>query len=93
MPTGLLMNQGNPSLAFALGECRKRTSSWPSSTANILDRQQTTVAISLEHSDYFVKNLAEIRAEARVGFAMYEPNPWVTGMTTGAVAAQSNAKK
>jgi len=62
-----------------------------SSTAAVLDRQEAMVAISFEHSDYFTRNLCAIRAEARVGLAVFVPNAWVTGNFVGAFAAESSA--
>jgi hypothetical protein len=48
-------------------------------TAEILDREEATVGISLEHADYFVRNLAAIRCEARVGLGVYVPGAWCFG--------------
>jgi hypothetical protein len=48
-------------------------------TAEILDREEATVGVSLEHSDYFVRNLAAIRCEARVGLGVYVPGAWCFG--------------
>lgn len=50
-----------------------------SAQAEIFDRQQATVAISTEHSDYFVKNLVAIRVEERVALAVYRTGAFVTG--------------
>jgi HK97 family phage major capsid protein len=61
-----------------------------STTAAILDRQEAVVQISFEHADYFTRNLCAIRAEARVGLAVFVPNAWVVGNFSGAVAAESS---
>jgi hypothetical protein len=63
-----------------------------STTANVLDRQEAQVAISFEHSDYFTRNLCAIRAEARVGLAVFVPNAWVTGtFTVGSATTAQHA--
>jgi hypothetical protein len=49
------------------------------STAAILDRMEAAVAISYEHSDFFTRNLVALRAEARVGLAVFSPSAWITG--------------
>lgn len=62
-----------------------------SSAAGILDRMEAQVAISFEHSDYFTRNLCAIRAEARVGLAVFVPGAWCTGNFSGAVAAAESS--
>lgn len=47
--------------------------------AEIRDREETTVAISTEHSDYFQRNMVLIRAEKRVALVVKRPNAFVTG--------------
>lgn len=47
--------------------------------AEIFDRQQATVDVSTEHSDYFVKNMVAIRAEERIALAVYRPASFVYG--------------
>jgi hypothetical protein len=61
-----------------------------SATCEILDRQESSVMISFEHADYFTKNLAALRCEARVGLGLYVPTAWVHGNTSGALLAAHN---
>jgi HK97 family phage major capsid protein len=41
--------------------------------AEIFDRQEATIDISTEHSDYFVKNIVAIRAEERLALGGLPP--------------------
>lgn len=45
--------------------------------ATIFDRQQTTIKVGDQHSDYFTRNLLVILAEKRVGVAWHRPNLFV----------------
>jgi len=49
--------------------------------AAIFDREQAIVEISFENEDDFVNNLATIRCEERVTFALYVPLAFVAGKT------------
>jgi HK97 family phage major capsid protein len=64
-----------------------------SSTCELLDRQEATIGISFEHSDYFTRNLCAIRCEARVGLGLYVPNAWVVGSFSVAVQAQQQPQQ
>lgn len=49
-------------------------------TAAVLrDRQELSVEISYQHSDYFVRNKVAVRAEERVALVCYRPAAYVTG--------------
>lgn len=48
-------------------------------SAEIRDRMATTIAISTEHQDFFVKNQVMIRAEKRMAMVTKRPNSFVTG--------------
>lgn len=50
--------------------------------AEIRDRMEMQVAISTEHSDYFVRNLVAIRAEKRLALITKRVNSYVTGTFT-----------
>ncbi len=47
--------------------------------AAIWDRQQASVEISREHSDFFVRNLAAILCESRLALTVYRPTAFVYG--------------
>jgi HK97 family phage major capsid protein len=50
--------------------------------AEIRDRQEMTVEISTEHSDYFTRNLIAVRAEKRLALITKRPSSFVTGTFT-----------
>lgn len=41
--------------------------------STLFDRQQTTIKVGDQHSDYFIRNLLVIRAEKRIGVAWHRP--------------------
>jgi len=50
--------------------------------AEIRDRQEMTVEISTEHSDFFVRNLLAVRAEKRLALVTKRPSSFVQGTFT-----------
>jgi hypothetical protein len=65
-----------------------------SSAASILDREEAAIMISYEHADFFTRNLAAIRCEARVGLAVFVPAAWVTGVfPAGSMTQAAPAQK
>ena len=53
-----------------------------SESAEVLDRLDATIEISLDYSDYRARNLAMILCEARTVLLTYRPNAFVTGSLT-----------
>lgn len=47
--------------------------------AQIFDRQESTIEISTEHSDFFARNMVMLRAEERLAFAIYKPGAFILG--------------
>lgn len=47
--------------------------------ASIRDREDVTVEISTEHSDYFIKNMVAIRCEERLALVNRRPASFITG--------------
>ena len=52
--------------------------------AAVFDRQQATIELSREHSDYFVKNLVAILCEERLTLVVFRPDAFVYGGLVGA---------
>jgi HK97 family phage major capsid protein len=52
--------------------------------ACIWDREQSTVRVSDQHSDFFTKNLVAILAEERLALTVFRPEAIVLGTFTGA---------
>jgi HK97 family phage major capsid protein len=55
--------------------------------AQIFDRQDATVEISTEHSDFFARNMVLLRAEERLALAVYRTTAWTKGDFTAAITA------
>jgi HK97 family phage major capsid protein len=64
-----------------------------STAASILDREEAAIMISYEHADFFTRNLAAIRCEARVGLAVFVPSAWVTGLFPAGSVTQAAPQK
>lgn len=47
--------------------------------AQIFDRETTTVEVSTEDRDNFVKNMVTVRAEERLAMAVYRPQSFISG--------------
>lgn len=47
--------------------------------AQIWDREQSTIRVAEQHSDFFVKNMVAILAEERLALAIYRPLSFVKG--------------
>ena len=47
--------------------------------AQIFDREDASITISTEHSDFFVKNMVAILAEERLALVVYKPLGIITG--------------
>lgn len=52
----------------------------------IMDRMETTIEVSTEHSDFFTKNLVAVRAEKRLALITRRPGSFVTGTLTSSPA-------
>lgn len=55
--------------------------------AQVFDRQDATVEVSTEHSDFFTKNLVAIRAEQRLALAVYRTGAFIKGDFAAALTA------
>ena len=47
--------------------------------AQIIERETATVAVSFEHADFFVRNLAALRVEERIDLGIFQPFAFVKG--------------
>jgi HK97 family phage major capsid protein len=47
--------------------------------AQVFDREQASIEISTEHSDYFARNLVAIKAYERLALAIYRPEAFIAG--------------
>lgn len=47
--------------------------------ATVFDRMQSTIEVSLDHSDYFIKGLAAIKADERLALVTRRPESFVYG--------------
>lgn len=47
--------------------------------ATIFDREQATVRVAEQHSDFFVRNMVAILAEERIALVVFRPDAFVTG--------------
>jgi HK97 family phage major capsid protein len=50
-----------------------------STACALFDRQQATIEVSREHSDYFIRNIAAILCELRVSFAVFNSAAFISG--------------
>ena len=61
-----------------------------STAAQIFDRQDATVEISTEHSDFFARNLVMMRAEERLALAVYRPGAFIKGAFAASITAATD---
>lgn len=67
----IVLTQSMPVDSFLVGAGKRG--------AQVFDRQQATVEISTEHSDFFARNMVMLRAEERLALAVYHPGAFVVG--------------